>query len=65
MDMQGMGNDMDATSKNNEQDASNMNNGVDEMQEQLYNLDAIQIRKMHVKLAPAGIPSSAKKLNKK
>ncbi|KAM0837529.1 hypothetical protein ACQ4PT_061582 [Festuca glaucescens] len=52
MDMDNKGNDMDATSNNNEQDASNMNNGVDGMQEQLCNLDAIQIGTMHVKLTP-------------
>ncbi|KAM0908112.1 hypothetical protein ACQ4PT_015684 [Festuca glaucescens] len=52
MDMDNKGNDMDATSKNDEQDASSMHNGVDGMQEQLCNLDAIQIGTMHVKLAP-------------
>ncbi|KAM0837530.1 hypothetical protein ACQ4PT_061582 [Festuca glaucescens] len=64
MDMDNKGNDMDATSNNNEQDASNMNNGVDGMQEQLCNLDAIQIGTMHVKLTPTGIPSYAKNFNK-
>ncbi|KAM0844609.1 hypothetical protein ACQ4PT_056930 [Festuca glaucescens] len=52
MDMDNKGNDMDATSKNDEQDASSMHNGVDGMQEQLCNLDAIQIGTRHVKLAP-------------
>jgi hypothetical protein len=61
MDMENKGNNMDATSNNNEQDASHMNNGVDGMQEQLCNLDAIQIGTMHVKLTPTGIPSYAKK----
>ncbi|KAM0895257.1 hypothetical protein ACQ4PT_023921 [Festuca glaucescens] len=51
MDMDNRGNDMDAASKDNEQDASSMHNGVDGMQEQLCNLDAIQIGTMHVKLA--------------
>ncbi|KAM0863643.1 hypothetical protein ACQ4PT_044458 [Festuca glaucescens] len=37
---------------NNEQDASNGNNGVDGMQEQLQNIDAIQIGIMNVKLTP-------------
>jgi hypothetical protein len=65
MDMDNKGNDMDATSKNDEQDASSMHNGVDGMQEQLCNLHAIQIGKMHVKLAPTGIPSDAKNIEQK
>jgi hypothetical protein len=65
MDMDNKGNDMDLASKDNEQDASSMHNGVDGMQEQLCNLDAIQMGTMHVKLAPPGILSDAKNLNKK
>jgi hypothetical protein len=52
MDMDNKGNDIDATSNNNEQDASKVNNGVDVMQDQLHNIDAIQIGKMHVELNP-------------
>jgi hypothetical protein len=52
MDMDNKGNDMDATSNNNEQVASKVNNGVDGMQDQLHNIDAIQIGKMHVELNP-------------
>ncbi|KAM0871704.1 hypothetical protein ACQ4PT_039194 [Festuca glaucescens] len=52
MDMDQKGNDGDATSNNNDQDASNVNNGVEGMQEQLHNIDAIQIGTMHVKIAP-------------
>ncbi|KAM0871713.1 hypothetical protein ACQ4PT_039199 [Festuca glaucescens] len=65
MDMDNKGNDMDETSKDNEQDASSMHNGGEGMQEQLCNLDAIQIGTMHVKLAPPGILSDEKNLNKK
>ncbi|KAM0890056.1 hypothetical protein ACQ4PT_027297 [Festuca glaucescens] len=52
MDTDNRGNDMEDTSKNDEQDDSHTHNGVDGMQEQLCNLDAIQIGTMHVKRAP-------------
>ncbi|KAM0858917.1 hypothetical protein ACQ4PT_047519 [Festuca glaucescens] len=64
MDMDNKGNDADATSNNNEQDALNVNNGVDGMQEQLHNIDAIQIGTMHVKLTPTGTPSYEPNLSK-
>ncbi|KAM0913834.1 hypothetical protein ACQ4PT_011907 [Festuca glaucescens] len=64
MDMDHKGNDADATSNNNEQDVSNVNNGVDGMQEQLHNIDAIQIGTMHVKLTPTGTPSYESNLSK-
>ncbi|KAM0848994.1 hypothetical protein ACQ4PT_054009 [Festuca glaucescens] len=64
MDMDNKGNDADATSNNNEQDASNVNNGVDGMQEQLHNIDAIQIGTMHVELNPKGAPSYEPNLGK-
>jgi hypothetical protein len=64
MDLDQKGNDGDATSNNNDQDASNVNNGVEGMQEQLHNLDAIQIGTMHVKIAPKGTPSHESNLSK-
>jgi hypothetical protein len=57
------GNDMEDLSKNDDQEDSHMHNGVEGMQEQLCNLDAIQIGTLHVKLAPTGICSDVKNLN--
>ncbi|KAM0913468.1 hypothetical protein ACQ4PT_012138 [Festuca glaucescens] len=50
MDMDHRGTETEATSNNNGNDASNVNNGIDGMQEQLQQLDAIQIGSLNVKL---------------
>ncbi|KAM0833111.1 hypothetical protein ACQ4PT_064464 [Festuca glaucescens] len=63
MDMDNKGNDMDAASKDNAHDVSSMHNGVDGMQEQCGNVDAIQIGTMHVKLVSPGNFAVAKNLN--
>jgi hypothetical protein len=65
MDMDNKRNDMDVASKGNEQNDASMHNGVDGMQEQCGNLEAIRIGTMQVKFVSLGNLSDAKKLNKK
>jgi hypothetical protein len=54
MDMDPKGNATETTSNNNGNVASNVNNGVDGMQEQLHQLDAIKIGSMNINLSHAG-----------
>nr|XP_051200394.1 uncharacterized protein LOC127313962 [Lolium perenne] len=55
MDMDPKGNATETTSNNNGNVASNVNNGVDGMQEQLHQLDAIKIGSMNINLSHADI----------